>query len=199
MWELDSKKLRVLKNWCFWTVVLEKTHESHLESNEIKSVSLKGNQLWIFIGRNDVEAEAPMLWSSDAKSWLTEKDPNAGKDWKQEKRVAKDEIVGWYHWFIGHKPGQTKEDVKGQRSLACCSPWGHKGLDTIWWLNNYNNIREYIITKRKISGTSLVIQWLRIHLPFQRTWFRPLMEEDSTCLKATTETTSHNYWNYKWQ
>ena len=194
MWELDSKELRVLKNWCFWTVVLEKTHERPLESNEIKSVNLE--TIPEYIRRNDAEAEAPILWPPDTQSWLTGKDPDGGKDWKQkEKRVTEDEIVGWYHWFIGHEPGQTKGDGKGQRSLACCSPWGHKELDRIWWLNNYNNIREYIITKRKISGTSLVVQWLITHLPLQRTWVWPLIQEDSTCLRATTETTSHKNWS----
>ena len=88
----------VLKNWCFWTVVLEKTLESPLHCKEIQQVHPKGNQFWIFTGRTDVEVEAPMLWSPDAKNWLIGKDPDAGKDWRQEeKRMTKDEVVGWHH------------------------------------------------------------------------------------------------------
>ena len=94
MWELDYKESWALKNWCFWTVVLEKTPESPLNNREIKLVNLKGNQPWIFIGKTDTEAEAPILWSPDLKSWLTGKDPDAGKDWRQKKKgVAEDEMV----------------------------------------------------------------------------------------------------------
>ena len=108
MWELDHKEGWVLKYWCFWTVVLEKTLESPLESKEIKSVSLKGNQPWILFGRTDAEAEAPMLWTSDTKSQLIEKDPDAGKDWRQEKKgTTEDEMVERHHWFNGHKLGKT--------------------------------------------------------------------------------------------
>ena len=95
MWELDHKEGRTPKNWCFWTV-LEKTLENPLHSKEIKSVTPKGNQPWIFIGRTDVEAL--ILWSPDVKSWLTRKVPDAGKGWRQkEKRAIEDEIVGWHH------------------------------------------------------------------------------------------------------
>ena len=104
MWELDYKEGWVLKNWCFWTVVLEKTLESPLDCEEIQSVHLKGNQSWIFIGRTDVEAETPILWPSDVKNWLIWKDPNAGKDWRQEEnRTTEDEMVGWYHWLNEHE------------------------------------------------------------------------------------------------
>ena len=98
MWELDHKESWALKNWCFWTVVLEKTLESPLDSKEIQLVNPKKNQSWIFIGRTDVEAETPILWPPDAKNWLTGKDPDTGKDWRQEKKVTtEDEIVGWHH------------------------------------------------------------------------------------------------------
>ena len=104
MWELDYKERWALKNWCFWTVVLEKTLESPLDCQEIKPVSLKGNQPWIFIGRTDAEAEAPILWPPDVKSQLTGKDPDAGKDWRQEEKgMTEDEIVGWHHWLNGHE------------------------------------------------------------------------------------------------
>ena len=95
IWELDHKEGRVLKNWCFWTMVLEKTLESLLDSQGIKPVNPKGNQLWTFIGRTDAEAEAPVLWPPDSNSWLTGKDPNAGKDWRQEE----ERVTGWDGWM----------------------------------------------------------------------------------------------------
>ena len=124
LWELDHKEGRVPKNWHFRTVVLEKTLESLLDSKEIKPVNLKGNQAWILIGRADAEADAPILWSPDAKSFFTGKDPDAGEDWRQkEKRVTGDEMAGWHHQCSGHKLGQTLGDGKGRGGLACCSPW----------------------------------------------------------------------------
>ena len=92
------------KNWCFWTVVLEKILESPLDCKEIQSVNSKGNQSWIFIGRTDAEAEAPILWPSDEKSQLIRKDPDAGKDWRQEEKgMTEDEMVGWHHRLHGHE------------------------------------------------------------------------------------------------
>ena len=102
MWELDYKENWVLKNWCFWTVVLEKTLESPLACKEIQTVHPKGNQSWIFIGRTNAEAETPILRSPDVKNWLIAKDPDAGKDWGQEEKVmTEDEMVGWHHWLNG--------------------------------------------------------------------------------------------------
>ena len=102
--ELDCKKSWALKNWCFWTVVLEKTLESSLDCKEIQPVHPKGNQSWIFIGRTDAEAEVPILWPPDVKSWLIWKDPDAGKDWRrEEKGTTEDEMVGWHHWLNGHE------------------------------------------------------------------------------------------------
>ena len=104
MWELDYKESWVPKNWCFWTVVLEKTLESPLDSKDIQPVHPKGDQPWVFFGGNDVEAETPILWPVDAKSWLILKDPDTGKDWGQEKKyMAEDEVVGWHHWLNGHE------------------------------------------------------------------------------------------------
>ena len=102
MWELDYKESWMPKNWCFWTVVLEKTRESPLDCKEIQPVHSKGDQSWIFIGRIDAEAETPILWPPDAKDWLTGKDPDAGKDrtW-EEKGMTEDEMVGWHHWLDG--------------------------------------------------------------------------------------------------
>ena len=99
MWELDHKESWVLKNWCFWTVMLEKTIESPLDS---KPVNPKGNQSWIFTGKTDAEAETPILWSPTAKNWLTGKDPDAGKDWSQKMGTTEDEMVGWHHRLNGH-------------------------------------------------------------------------------------------------
>ena len=104
LWELDYKESWVLKNWCFWTVVLEKTLESPLDNKEIKPVKLKGNQSWIFIGRTDAEAETPILWPPDAKNWLIWKDSVAGKDWRwEEKGMTEDEMVAWHHWLNGYE------------------------------------------------------------------------------------------------
>ena len=116
LWELDHKEGRVPKNWCLWTVALEKTPQSPLDS-EIKPVNLKGNQPWTLIG----------------------KVPDAGKDWKQ-KRVSEDEMAGWHHWYNGHELGQTPGDGEGQGGLVCCSPWGCKKLDITGRLNNNNGI-----------------------------------------------------------
>ena len=104
MWELDYKESWVLKNWCFWTVVLVKTLESPLDYKEIQPVHPKGNQSWIFLGRIDAEAETPILWPPDAKNWLIGKDPNAEKDWRrEEKGTTENEMVGWHHWLNGHE------------------------------------------------------------------------------------------------
>ena len=104
MWELDCKENWTPKNWCFWTVVLEKTLEGPLDCKEIQSVHPKGNQSWIFIRRTDAEAETPILWSPDAKNWLVGKDPTAGKDWRQEENgPTEDKMVGWHHWLNGHE------------------------------------------------------------------------------------------------
>ena len=123
MWELDHKESWALKNWCFWTVVLKKTLESPLDC-KIKPVNPKGNQSWIFTGRTDAEAEAPMLWPPDMKSWLTGKDPNAGKDWRQEEKgMTENEMVGWHHQLNGHEFEQALGVGDGQGSLPCYSSW----------------------------------------------------------------------------
>ena len=141
-WELDYKESWAPKNWCFWTVLLEKTLESPLDCKEIHPVNPKGNQSWIFIGRPDAEAEAPILWPPDVKNWLTGKDPGAWKDWRQEEKgTTEDEMVGWHHRLNGHEFEQALEVGERQRSLGCCSPWVHKVLDVTWPLNK-NNFRH---------------------------------------------------------
>ena len=122
MWELDHKESWASKNWCFWTVVLEKTLESPLDCQEMKPVSPKGNQSWIFTRRTDAQAEVPILWPPDGKSWLIRKDPDAGKDWRQEETgMTEDEMVRWHHWLNWHEFEQALGDGEGMGSLACCS------------------------------------------------------------------------------
>ena len=136
MWELHYKESWALKNRCFWTVVLEKTLESPLECKEIQQVHPKGSQSWIVIGRTDAEDETPILWPPDAKNWLTEKDPDAGKDWRQEEKgLADDDMVGWYHQLDEHEFEQAPGVGDGWGSLVCCSPWGRKESDMTERLN----------------------------------------------------------------
>ena len=131
MWELDHKESWVLKNWCFWTVVLEETLGRPLDCKEIKQVSPKENQYWIFSGRTDAEAEALVLWPRDGKNWLFGKDHDAGKDWRQEKKGStEDNMVGWHHQLNGNEFEQAPGIDDGQGSLVFCSQWGHKESDT---------------------------------------------------------------------
>ena len=136
MWEVDYKESWALKNWCFWTVVLEKTLESLLDCKEIQPVHPKENQSWIFIGRTDAETEAPVLWPPDAKNWFIGKDPEAGKDWRQEEKgLTEDEMAGWQHWLNGHEFEQAPGVGDRQGGLVCCSPWGCKKSDMTERLN----------------------------------------------------------------
>ena len=135
MWDLNHKKGWAPKNWCFWTLVLENTLKSPLDSMEIKPVNSKENQPWIVIGRT--AAEAPIFWPPDAKNWLIRKDLDGWKVWGQEEKwVTEDEMVGWHHWLNGHEFEQALGVGDGQGSLVCCSPWGHKESDTTERLNN---------------------------------------------------------------
>ena len=137
MWELEYKESWALKNWCFWTVVLEKTLESPLDCKEIKPVNPKGNQSWIFTGRTDAEAEAPIIWPLDVKSRFTGKEPDPEKDWRQEETgTTEDEVVGWHHWLDGHEFEKVLGDSEGQGSLVCYSILGYKESDMTKWLNN---------------------------------------------------------------
>ena len=131
MWELDYKESRVPKNWYFWPVVLEKTLDSLLDCKEIQPVHRKGNQSWTFIGRTDAEAEIPILWPPDTKSWLIGKDPDTGKNWRRdEKGMTENEMVWWHHQLDGHESEQALRVGDGLGSLACCSPWSHRESDT---------------------------------------------------------------------
>ena len=123
----ECRGIDAFELWC-WRL------ESPLDYEEIQPVHPKGNQSWIFIGKTDAEAEAPILWPPDVKKWLIGKDPDAGKDWRQEEK-REDEMVGWHHWLNGHEYMQAPGAGDGQRGLECCSPWGCKELDTTEWLN----------------------------------------------------------------
>ena len=143
MWELDCEESWAQKNWCFWTVVLEKTLESTLDYKEIQPVYPKGDQSGVFFGRTDVEAEILILWPPDMQSSLIWKDPDAGKDWGQaEKGMTEDEMVGWHHRLNGCGFGWIPEVGDGQGGLACCSSWGHKESDMTEWLN-WTEGKEY--------------------------------------------------------
>ena len=136
MWELDCEESWAPKNWCFWTVVLEKTLESPLDCKEVQPVHSKGDQSWVFFGRTNVKAETPVLWPPHAKSWLTGKDSDAGRDWGQEEKgTTEDEMLGWHHWLDGRESEWILGDGDGQGGLECCDSWGLKESDTTERLN----------------------------------------------------------------
>ena len=136
MWDLDYEEGWVLKNWCFWTVVLEKTLESPLDCKEIQLVHPKGDQPWDFFGRNDAKAETLILWLPHAKSWLIGKDSDAGKGWGQEEKgTTEDEMAGRHHWLDGGESEWTLGVGDGQEGLECCDSWGHKESDMTERLN----------------------------------------------------------------
>ena len=136
MWELDCEESWALKNWCFWTVLLEKTLESPLHCKEIQPVHSEGDQSWVFFGRNDAKAKTPVLWPHHVKSWLIGKDSDAGRDWgKERKGTTEDEMAGWHHWLNGHESEWTPGVGDGQGGLACCDSWGRIESDTTEQLN----------------------------------------------------------------
>ena len=136
MWKLNYKESWVPKNWCFWTVVLEKPLGSPLDCREIQPVHPKGDQSLVFIGRTDAKAETPILWPPHAKSWLIGKDPDAGRDWGQEEKgTTEDEMVGWHHRLDGRGFGWTLGVSDGRGGLVYCSSWGRKESDMTEWLN----------------------------------------------------------------
>ena len=155
---------RMSKNWCLLTVVLEKTLESPLDSWRSNQSVLRDINSEL-IGRTDAEVESPVFWSFDVNSWLIGKVPDAGKDWGQkDKRASEDEMTVWHHWCNGHELGQTLGDGEGQGGLVCCSPWGHKELDTIGWLNNSGNNKTQFSTVDKVLA--IFHRWGNWDFPF---------------------------------
>ena len=150
MWELDHKEGWTLKNWCFQTVVLEKTLESPLDCKEIKPVNPKGNQSWLFARKTDAEAEAPIFCPPDVKNWLLRKDSDAGRDWRQEEKgTTEDKMVGWHHQLDGPQFEQASGDDEGQGSLERCCPWVAKSWT---WPNDWTTNKTYGF----ISGLSIL-------------------------------------------
>ena len=152
MWELHHKESWASKNWHFWTVVLEKTLESPLNYKEIKSVNPKENQSWIFIGRTDVEAEAPILFPPDVKSWLFGKDSNAGEDRRQEEKGTRENEIRQHHWLNRHESEQTRGASEGQGSLTCCRPWGRR-------------VRHHLVTEQQQQQQGLMLSSLASSFP----------------------------------
>ena len=139
------------ENWCFWTMVLEKTLESPLDCKEVQPIHPKGDQSWVLIGRTDAEAETPVLWPPHLKSWLIGKDPDAGRVWGQEEKgTTEDEMVGCHHRLDGHEFGSIPGVGDGQGGLACCNSWGGKESDTTEQLNWYFT-RKNLLSYGKIS------------------------------------------------
>ena len=163
---LTIKKAERRRNWCFWTVALRKTLEGPLDCKEIQPAHPKGNQSWVFIGRTDAEAETPTLWPTDVKSWLTGKDPDAGKDWGQEEKGTEDVMVGWHHWLDGHGFGWTSGVGDGPRGLACMAHGiSRVGQDWAAELNWTSNKREYLFPPTSCLTVAISIQKL-----FSHTW-----------------------------
>ena len=174
MWELDCEESWVPKNWCFWTVVLEKTFESPLDCKEIQPVHSKGDQSWVFFGRNDAKAETPILWPPHAKSWFIGKDSDAGRACGQEKKgTTEDEMAGWHHRLDGRKFECTPGVGDGQGGLVCCNSWGHKESDTTERLNRTElNWTESMFPHPKTlpSNHSDALRVRLIYKPWETVW-----------------------------
>ena len=161
MWELDYKESWVLKNWCFWTVVLEKTLGSLLDCKEIQPVHTKGNQPWIFVGRTDAEAETLVLCPPAARSWLIGKDPDAGEDWRQEKKgITEDEMVGWHHCLKGREFEKIPGDSEG-RKVWCAAV--HEITESSDWVTEQQQMGWWVELSR-IDLSWLGLNWLVLHL-----------------------------------
>ena len=162
MWELDCEEGWTPKNWCFWTVVLEKTLKSPLDCKEIQPVHSEGDQPWDFFGGSDAEAETPVLWPPHVKSWLIGKDSDAGRDWGQEEKgTTEDEMPGWHHGLDGRESGWTPGVGDGQGALACCDLWGRKESDTTERLN-WTELNWYLVPFFRTPPPQLFLY----HLPF---------------------------------
>jgi len=193
VWELDYKESWVPKNWCFWTVVLEKMLEHPLDCKDIQPVNPKRNQPCIYIGRTDAEAETPIFWPSHAKNWLIGKDPDAGKDWRrEEKKMTKDEMAGWHHRRDGHEFEKAPGIGDGQGSLVCCSPCGCRvGHD---WATELNSPLVSSPTKYRGLGDPPSPFWRRSALGFL--WREWCWSWNSSALATSCEELTH--WKRLW-
>ena len=212
MWELDCEESWALKNWCFWTVVLEKTLESLLDCKEIQPVHPKGDQPWVFFGRNDAKAETPVLWLPHVKSWLTGKDSDAWRDWGQEEKgTTEDEMAGWHHGLDGREFMWTPGVGDRQGGLVCCNSWGQNELDMTEPLNwtelNWRTYRLTTPTMKKQRGTRgcLTAGRTRKHqiackypLEIATKWFesssKNLRVVSSSSVKGESELTAFRSW-----
>ena len=177
MWELDCEESWVLKNWCFWTVVLEKTLESPLDCKEIQPLHSEGDQPWDFFGRNYAKAEAPVLWPPHAKSWLIGKDSDAGRDWGQEEKgTTEDEMAGWHHRLDGCEFEWIPGVGDGQGGLACCDSCGGNESDMTEWLNWTDGLFR----------ASLLAQTVKNPPTMRETWVWSLGWEDPQAEDMTT-------------
>ena len=161
MWEkaVDCEESWMPKSWCFWTVVLEKTHESPLDCKKVQPVHSKGDQSSMFFGRNNAKAETPVLWPPYAKSWLIGKDSDVGRDWGQEEKgTTEDEMAGWHHWLNGHEFEWTPGVGDGQGGVVCCNSWGCKESDTTERLNWLTDWQTW-----NMKGKKILIKNLSIH------------------------------------
>ena len=193
MWELDCEKSWAPKNWCFWTVVLEKTLESPLDCKEIQWVHPKGDQSWVFIERTYAEAETPILWPPHAKSWLIGRDPDAGRDWGQEEKgMAENEMAGWHRQLDGHEFKWTPGVGDGQGGLVCCYSWGHKESDTTDRLN-WTELEHSVIARDRKNGCKSISIWVglqvTLHISFT-SWIQVLQID----VWANWHDFSHHVW-----
>ena len=173
MWELDCEESWMPKNWCFWIVVLEKTLASPLDCKEIQPVLPKGDQSLVFIGRTDAEAETPILWPPHTKSWLIEKDSDAGRDWGQEEKgTTEDEMARWHHWLDGHESEWTLGVGDGQGGLACCDSWGCKESDMTEWLiwsdlMQYYSLQHRTLLLSPVTSTTACVSCIGRHILYR--------------------------------
>ena len=171
-WELDCEEGWAPKNWCFWTVMLEKTLENPLDCKEVQPVHSEGDQPWDFFGRTDAKAETPVLWPPHVKSWLIGKDSDAGRDWEQEEKgKTEDEMAGWHHWLNGRESQWTPGIGDGQGGLACCDSWGRKEsymTERLNWTENvlYDRHWRYCTESRYVWESFMV----RVKWPSVKTW-----------------------------
>ena len=195
MGDLGHKESWAPKNWCVWTVVLEKTLESPLDCKEIQPVHPKGNQSWIFIWRTDAEAETTKLWLPDVKNWLIGKDPDAGKDWSwEEKGTTEDEMVVWYHWLNGHEFKQAPRVCDGQGGLAFCNPWGCKESDVTEQLNKLILWPKYWSLSFIISPSNEWKNWF----PLGLTGLVSLLSKGLSRVLPSTTMQKHQFFSTQW-